>query len=150
MLLQAGPKSAETHLHCSMEGYGNAGKDLVHFWGSCSFLLKQFSITERGSGGVTLSALSELAGLNLSQVCLMMFNCFSGYSTDESQRKCKDCKMDKFWQKTSLSTIPLNLPSQTFLVCWSVRNTSFQGHTQSFSAGVHASTSVQSQGTFLG
>lgn len=76
MLLQAGPELPEAHLHWSMEGYGNTGKDLVLVPGSYSFLLKQFSTTKHGSGGVTLSALSELATLNLTQVCLMMFNYF--------------------------------------------------------------------------
>lgn len=101
MLLQAGPEFAEAYLHCSMEGYGNAGKDLVLFWGSGSFLLKQFSIAEHSSGGVTLSALSELAGLNLTLVCLVIFNCFSGFSTDQSPRKFKDCKTGKFCPKVS-------------------------------------------------
>jgi len=96
MLLQARPESSETHLYYSMEGYGNAGKDLVLFWGSCRFLLVQFGTAEHDSGNVTLSALSELPGLNLTQICLMMFNCFSGYSTDQTQRKCKDRKTGTF------------------------------------------------------
>lgn len=101
MHLQAGPESAEAQLHCSMESCGNAAKDMVLIWGSCSFLMKLFSITEHSSGGVTLSALSELVSLNLTQMCLMVLNYFSGYSTDQSQRKCKDCKTDNFLQNSA-------------------------------------------------
>lgn len=78
ILLEAGPESAEPHLHCSMESLGKAGNDLDLDLdlvpGRCSFLLKQF--IEHGSGSATLSALSELADLNLTQVCFICSTVF--------------------------------------------------------------------------
>lgn len=63
---------------------------------SLSGQLQNFAEKIHGSGCDTLSAISELAGPNLGQMRLMMFNCSSGYTTDQSQKNHKNCKTDKF------------------------------------------------------